>query len=183
MLSLSNGLSFLRAPLAFLFLVENVTFRIVAILLAMLSDSIDGYLARKRRSVTQFGAILDPAMDKFFVFFALTVLLIEGKIELWQSLAMISRDFFLCAFGIYLSLSGLWKAYECKSIRWGKATTALQFLALIGLTLSYTFPGYLYFIFILFGLLAFIELYLEMVQFKKNRKSAVIDCPSPTKKD
>lgn len=171
MLSLSNGLSFLRAPLAFLFLVENTTFRVSAILLAMFTDSIDGYLARKRRAVTQFGAILDPAMDKFFVFFVLTVLLFEGRIDLWKSLAMISRDFFLCAFGIYLSLSGLWKTYACKSIRWGKATTALQFIALIGLTLGFSFSKYFYCIFILFGLLAFIELFLELYLFKKSHSS------------
>jgi CDP-diacylglycerol--glycerol-3-phosphate 3-phosphatidyltransferase len=171
MLSLSNSLSFLRAPLAFLFLVENTACRIVAILLAMLTDCIDGYLARRRRSVTQFGAILDPAMDKFFVFFVLTILLLEGRLETWQALAMISRDFFLCAFGIYLSLAGHWRAYECKAIRWGKATTALQFLVLIGLTLGYTLPSYLYCVFVLFGLLAFIELCFELSQLSRRKKS------------
>ncbi len=164
MLSLSNSLSFLRAPLAFLFLVENTTFRIVAILLAMFTDSIDGYLARKRQAVTRFGAILDPAMDKFFVLFTLSILFTEGKLELWQGCSMISRDFFLCLFGIYLSLSGHWESYKCTAIRWGKVTTALQFIVLIGLTLGIEFPSYLYCIFILFGMLAFIELW----QIKKD---------------
>lgn len=159
MLSLSNGLSLLRAPLAFLFLFENATLRIIAIVLAMLTDSIDGYLARRRHAVTRLGAILDPAMDKFFVFFALTILMLEGRLELWQACAMISRDFFLCAFGIYLSISGYWESYQFRSIRWGKVTTALQFLILIGLTFGERFPTYMYVIFILFGLLAFLELY------------------------
>lgn len=170
MLSLSNGLSFLRAPLAFLFLIEDVHVRIMAIALAMFTDSIDGYLARRNRSVTRFGAILDPAMDKFFVFFALTILLVEGKLELWQSLAMISRDFFLCAFGLYLSVTARWKIYECKSICWGKVTTALQFLVLVGLTLSYRFPPYLFYVFTLFGVLAFIELCKELKSFKTSEK-------------
>ncbi len=159
MLSLHNSLSFLRAPLAFLFLIENTTFRVLAILLAMLTDSIDGYIARRFKAVSRFGAILDPAMDKFFVFFALTILVLEGKLMLWQALAMISRDFFLVLFGLYLSLYGHWENYRFTSIRWGKVTTALQFLVLIGLTLSLFFPGYFYGIFILFGLLAFIELW------------------------
>jgi CDP-diacylglycerol---glycerol-3-phosphate 3-phosphatidyltransferase len=158
MLSLSNGLSFLRAPLALLFLVESTTWRVIAIILAMLTDSIDGYLARRNRSASSFGAILDPAMDKFFVIFGLGVLLMEGKLEIWQACAMISRDFFLCVFGIYLSLSGHWQAYECKAIRWGKITTALQFFILIGLTLHFVFPWFVYALFILFGCLAFIEL-------------------------
>ncbi len=164
MLTLHNGLSFLRAPLAFLFLIENTSFRILAILLAMLTDSIDGYLARRCKAVSRFGAILDPAMDKFFVFFALTILFFEKKIHLWEGCAMISRDFFLVFFGIYLSLTGHWESYRFTSIRWGKVTTALQFLVLIVLTLGYTLPSYFYCIFILFGLLAFIELW----QIKKN---------------
>jgi CDP-diacylglycerol--glycerol-3-phosphate 3-phosphatidyltransferase len=159
MLSLSNSLSFLRAPLAFLFLIDNISCRLLAIFLAMLTDSIDGYLARKRRTTTQFGAILDPAMDKFFVFFALGILLVEKKLELWQGCSMVARDFSLCIFGLYISLSGQWNDYECKSLRWGKVSTALQFLVLIGLTLGLTPPSYLYLIFILFGVLAFIELF------------------------
>jgi CDP-diacylglycerol--glycerol-3-phosphate 3-phosphatidyltransferase len=171
MLSLSNSLSLLRAPLAFLFLVENTAFRIAAILLAMLTDSIDGYLARRRKAVTRLGAILDPAMDKFFVFFTLGVLFFEGHLEIWQACAMISRDFFLCVFGLYLSVTGYWENYQFTAIRWGKVTTALQFLVLVGLTLGIAFPSYLYGIFVLFGLLAFIELW----QIKKNAQASMSD--------
>jgi len=158
MLSLSNALSLLRAPLALLFLMEKPIFRLTAIVLAMATDSIDGYLARRSRSVTQFGAILDPAMDKFFVFFALGVLMMQGCLEKWQACAMISRDFFLCLFAIYLALAGKWQDYEFRSIRWGKVTTALQFIVLIGLSLEVPFPGYVYILFIVSGCLAFIEL-------------------------
>ena len=160
MLSLSNSLTFLRAPLAFLFLVENSSFRLVAIILAMFTDSIDGYVARKRCAATRFGAILDPIMDKFFVIFALAVFLHEGRLELWQALSMISRDFFLCVFGVYLALSGLWHTFECQAMRWGKISTALQFLTLVGLTLGFTFTWHVYTLFVLFGTLAFIELCL-----------------------
>ncbi len=159
MLSLSNSLSLLRAPLALLFLVENSSCRVAAIVLAMLTDSFDGYLARKRKTVTRLGAVLDPAMDKFFVLFALVVFYTEGKIEIWQSCSMIARDFFLCVFGIYLSLAGFWEKYRVTAIRWGKISTALQFLFLIGLSLNLVFPSYLYSIFVLFGGLAFIELW------------------------
>src|SRR5690348_3310287 len=135
MINLSNSLSLLRAPLALVFLLENPMLRIMAILLAMLTDSIDGYLARRSKTTSRFGAVLDPTMDKFFVFFALGALFIEHKIELWQALMMVSRDFALCLFGLYLSLSGLWQTYEFRSIRWGKITTGLQFLILMGVTL------------------------------------------------
>lgn len=163
MFSLSNSLSLLRAPLAFLFLVESPSLRLMAILLAMLTDSIDGYLARKSKTTSRLGAVLDPTMDKFFVFFALGVFFSEGKVALWQVLMMVSRDFALCLFGLYLSLSGLWQTYEFRSIRWGKVTTILQFIVLLGLTLEYSIPSYLYYSFIAFSLFGLYELF----QFKK----------------
>ena len=163
-MNLSNSLSLLRAPLAFLFLLENPTVRLLAILLAMLTDSVDGYLARRSQTVTRFGAVLDPAMDKFFVAFCLGVLVSEGNVEIWQALTMISRDFALCLFGLYLSLSGLWQSYEFRAIRWGKVTTALQFIVLVFMTLKYPISTYLYAAFVVFATLALVELF----QFKKS---------------
>lgn len=159
MFSLSNSLTLLRAPLAFCFLVESIPLRVSALLLAMLTDFMDGYVARKNQTTSQFGAVLDPLMDKFFVFFALSVLFTESKIELWQACAMISRDFFLCLFAIYLSLGRLWNTYKYKSIQWGKISTFLQFILLLGLTLGYTFPNFIFILFIVTGTLAFIQLF------------------------
>lgn len=171
MFTLSNGISLLRAPLAFLFLSQSVALRLAAIVLAMFTDALDGFFARRLRSTTQLGAVLDPAMDKLFVFIALTVLLFENQFELWQAAAMVTRDIFLCIFALYLKITGKWQVYQFRSIRWGKATTFLQFVVLINLTIGYFIPSLAYGVFILFGLLAFVEL----IQLAKNqRKSKVI---------
>ncbi|PIS02624.1 MAG: CDP-diacylglycerol--glycerol-3-phosphate 3-phosphatidyltransferase [Chlamydiae bacterium CG10_big_fil_rev_8_21_14_0_10_42_34] len=159
MLTASNSLSFIRAPLAFLFLQENPTLRLIAIILAMVTDSFDGYLARKSQSVTKFGAILDPTMDKFFVYFAMTVLFLEQKIAPWEMAAMLSRDFFVCLYGLFMILAGRWKTVVFRAIRWGKITTALQFIVLIGLVVDITFPWYVFSSFMLMGWLAFLELF------------------------
>jgi CDP-diacylglycerol--glycerol-3-phosphate 3-phosphatidyltransferase len=159
MITASNSLSFIRAPLAFLFLQDNSTLRILAIILAMLTDSIDGYLARRSQSVSRFGAILDPTMDKFFVYFAMTVLFLEHKLASWEMAAMLSRDFFLFLFGIIMAAAGRWKSIVFRAIRWGKVTTALQFVVLIGLVLNVSFPWYLFATFIVMGWLAFLELF------------------------
>ena len=158
MLNLSNFLSFLRAPLAFLFLLPDPSLRLFAITLAMITDSIDGYIARKNQVAGRFGAILDPAMDKFFVYFALIVMMAENKLLGWQAFAMISRDLALIIFGLYLGFSGYWQSYEFKAIRWGKVSTALQFMLLMGLSAGYVFPWYIYGAFIAIGLLALNEL-------------------------
>lgn len=159
MITLSNSLSFVRAPLAFLFLCESPMLRILAILLAMATDSVDGYLARRNRSASRFGAILDPAMDKFFVYFALSIFVLEGKIAAWETVAMLSRDFFLALYGLLMLVLRRWKSIVFQGIRWGKITTALQFLVLIGLALGYTFPWPLFAAFIVMGWLAFLELF------------------------
>ena len=158
MFTLSNSLSFIRGPLALLFLQTSPLWRLLAIIFAMITDSIDGYVARRSRSTSRFGAILDPAMDKFFVYFALAVFLHEGKLEIWQATAMLSRDFFLCLYGLFMVVLGRWKTVVFRAIRWGKVTTALQFIVLLGLVYDVAFAWYIYGAFVVMGWFAFLEL-------------------------
>jgi CDP-diacylglycerol--glycerol-3-phosphate 3-phosphatidyltransferase len=169
MITISNSLSFLRAPLAFIFLQTNPFLRLGAIILAMLTDCIDGYLARKNRSTSRFGAILDPAMDKFFVYFVLSILFWENNLSLWEALAMLSRDFFLCIYGLLMITTGRWKTVIFRAIRWGKVTTALQFIVLIGLSFHVSFSWYTYAAFFFMGALAFFELFQNYMVLPAER--------------
>lgn len=168
MLSLSNTLSLLRAPLAFLLLVDSIFVRITAIFLAMCTDCLDGYLARKRHTTSQLGAVLDPAMDKFFVYFALILFLSEQKLQIWQACSMISRDFFLCLFALYLSCFHRWKSHKYRSIRWGKVSTSLQFFSLMALAAGFQIPNFIFMIFIGAGILAFIELFRVRIPYQNK---------------
>lgn len=167
MLNLSNALSFLRAPLAFGLLIPDPLVRFVVVFLAMCTDCLDGYLARKNQTVSQVGAVLDPAMDKFFVYFALVVFLMEGKLETWQACAMVARDFFLCLFAIYMTFARLWRNYKYRSIRWGKISTSMQFISLMALCLGIQIPTAVFGLFIVTGALAFIELIKMRASFVK----------------
>lgn len=158
MLTVSNVLSLSRAGLALAFLQNNPWIRLLAIVLAMLTDYFDGYIARRSRTTTQFGAILDPLMDKFFVFFAAGVFFIEDTLPLIGLFALLSRDIALCLFGLFLGLVRGWKGYEVKAIWWGKITTVAQFALLIGLTIGFIFPTWVYLLFILMGVCALTEL-------------------------
>ena len=166
MFTLSNFLSFIRAPLALVFLQKNVTLRVIAIVLAMISDSVDGYFARRNKSVSRFGAILDPVMDKFFVYFVLLILFLEKNISLWQVLTLLSRDFALILYGISIVILRKWPSLKLRPIRWGKVTTAMQFLIIIGITLGYNFSFYIYLLFVIFGVLALIELIKKKILSK-----------------
>ncbi len=164
MLTLSNGLSFIRAPLALLFLQENVSLRMWAVILAMITDSIDGYLARRSQSSSRFGAILDPTMDKFFVYFALTVLFLEEKVGALETVAFLSRDFSLCLYGTLMLTTRRWKTIEFRAIRWGKITTALQFVVLLGILVGISFPWPVFVLFPIMGWFAFLELYRRPIE-------------------
>lgn len=161
MLTIPNFISFLRFPLAFLFLKQDVSIRAVALILAMLTDGLDGFLARRFQLSSRFGTLLDPLMDRFFVFFVIVVLLGEGTIGFWEVLALVCRDISVILFGFYLVFSGKLTRYRFKAIWCGKATTFLQFLVFLGLTLNIAIPPFTYTLFILLGLMALIELYLS----------------------
>jgi CDP-diacylglycerol--glycerol-3-phosphate 3-phosphatidyltransferase len=162
MFTVSNVLSLVRGPLAFLFLIPRMDIRVVAVSLAILTDCIDGYLARKYKYTTKFGAILDPAMDKFFVFFAVTVLFFEKSLPFWQILTMLSRDISLFLFSFVLLFQKRIKTYNYRSLVWGKATTSLQFLVLFLIALNFSIPNYLFLLFIGLGFLVLIELFFTL---------------------
>lgn len=157
--TLSNFLSFIRGPIALLFIFDNVFYRTLAILVALATDCLDGYLARRYRMTSQIGAFLDPLMDKFFVSFAVCMLLFEGNLKLWEALALISRDFAVLLFGLYIALRGTWANFQFRSIWSGKITTTMQFFVLLGLTFHLGMPLYIFWCFIALGILALFELY------------------------
>ena len=159
MFTLSNILTLLRIPAAFMFIVDNVAVRLAAIALAVVSDLLDGYIARKHGTVSQLGAMLDPVVDKFFMFFSLGILVATGYMPIWAMLCMLSREICLIIFGIYLSFSKSWDKLEFRSIIWGKATTAAQFVVLILVVLGLALPWYIYALFIPVGIMTVISLY------------------------
>lgn len=155
----SNFLSFLRIPLAFMLLIDHTFYRFLAIALAMLTDSLDGYLARRYRMTSQLGVFLDPFTDKFFVLFAIGVFMHEGYLQIGEAVALVSRDIAIGLFGLYLKIKGAWARFPVQSIWCGKITTFLQFLVLLAFTFHYHIPPYAFVIFIILGIMALFELY------------------------
>lgn len=159
MFNLPNLLSLSRIPLALLFLQSNPLFRALAIIAAMLTDGMDGFIARRSGQSTRLGTVLDPIMDKFFVFFVLATFIQESRLSLLEACLFICRDFSVVVYGCYLLLRGYLMRYRFRAIWCGKITTALQFTTLLVLTLNVSIPFFIYSLFIILGLLALFELY------------------------
>lgn len=60
---------------------------------AALTDSLDGYIARKRKQVTKLGTILDPLADKLLITSALVSLVELGQVAAWVAVVILGREF------------------------------------------------------------------------------------------
>jgi len=65
------------------------------LLIASVSDGVDGYLARKFQWTSVFGSIADPLADKLLLVSSFILLAALGKIPLWVMGLIIARDIFI----------------------------------------------------------------------------------------
>lgn len=158
---LPNLLSLLRIPLAFLFLIDDSWYRSTALVGAMLTDVLDGFLARRYQQSSQLGAWLDPLADKFFMLFALIVFFLENRMTSYQIAAMLSRDIALLLFGGYLFLVGQMRSYRVQAILFGKMMTALQLIVACAIVWRMNIPSLVFLAFIFLGALSLGELFFN----------------------
>ena len=59
---------------------------------AMATDQVDGWLARRRNQTSTFGSLLDPIADKVLVLAVLTMLVAEGVAPAWMVAAIVARE-------------------------------------------------------------------------------------------
>lgn len=108
--TIPNLLSMLRLALVPVFLVLIVVGSYVAALVvlvvASLTDLLDGYLARRLRQVTRLGQLLDPAADRLYIFAALVGLAANDLVPWWIVVVIVARDVFLLVLGIVLANHG-----------------------------------------------------------------------------
>ena len=73
------------------------------IILIVLSDFLDGYVARKTDEITNFGKIIDPVADKICLVVVLIFLIFEYKLPFLLFFLLLSvRDVYLIIIGVYL---------------------------------------------------------------------------------
>ena len=70
---------------------------ITVFVLAIVSDAVDGYLARRMNQTTRLGAILDPLADKLLLVGGIVVLSIDYRpilptIPIWLTTLIVTRD-------------------------------------------------------------------------------------------
>ena len=101
-----------------------------------LTDKLDGYLARSRGEVTNFGKFLDPIADKLCVTCALLYLLELELIPSWAVLVVLAREFLVSGIRMIVASEGTVIAAS----NLGKWKTAVTMLSIGGFLLSVTVP-------------------------------------------
>jgi CDP-diacylglycerol--glycerol-3-phosphate 3-phosphatidyltransferase len=94
--TLSNIISFIRilfaAPIYYYISIHENMIALLFILLAVLTDTLDGYFARKWNQITTLGKIIDPLADKACTIAGFLALSFYHDLPLWVTLAIIVRD-------------------------------------------------------------------------------------------
>ncbi|MBW5444501.1 CDP-diacylglycerol--glycerol-3-phosphate 3-phosphatidyltransferase [Cohnella sp. CFH 77786] len=112
--------------------------QVVALLLFIIAastDGLDGYIARKRKIVTNLGKLLDPLADKLLMAAVLISLVEMGKLGAWVAIIIISREWAVTGLRQVALLEGTVVAAS----QWGKWKTAIQ-IAMIIVLLINNFP-------------------------------------------
>ena len=67
-------------------------YALAAFIIASLTDTVDGIVARKYGQVTDFGKFIDPLADKLLVIAALLIFVQNGQMTSWAAMIVITRE-------------------------------------------------------------------------------------------
>ena len=96
------------------------------------TDWLDGYLARSRNEVTDFGKFMDPLADKILVVAALVSLVELGQLPTWVVLIILAREFIVS--GVRMMAASKGEVIAASMI--GKFKTVFQMIAIVLFTIK-----------------------------------------------
>ena len=135
-MNLPNKLTILRIimiPFFVFFLLSGVGgsaskwIALVIFAAASITDTLDGYIARRDNLITDFGKFMDPLADKLLVCSALICFVELDKLPAWMVIIIIAREFIISGFRLVASDNGIVIAASW----WGKSKTISQMIMII----------------------------------------------------
>lgn len=166
-MNLPNLLTFIRfglIPLYFLaFFSESphsMKWALGILLVAGLTDLLDGYIARKYNLITPLGIILDPLADKLMMLSVVLSLIFADRISWIAAALLFFRD------GIMIAASAFFHFRDKQIVPatwWGKSTTVLYYFTVVGIMFMWPFADLL-----LWGtiLLSFVTSFVYLTKFR-----------------
>lgn len=143
-MNLANKLTILRMFLVPVFLIfiavkgipYGTVIATIIFIAASLTDQLDGYIARSRNQVTNFGKFMDPLADKLLVTTALISLVDLHIISGYVAIIIIAREFAVSGLRTIAASEGIVIAASW----WGKIKTVIQIVAIVAALINLTYP-------------------------------------------
>ncbi len=146
MFNLANKLTLLRIFLIPVFLIVLLyDFRLgnmaryIAVsifIIASITDALDGYVARSRNLVTNFGKLIDPLADKMLVAAALIAMVELSLLPSWVVILIICREFTITGFRTLAASSNV--IIAAGSL--GKIKTIIQMVMIVFILAGFEMP-------------------------------------------
>ena len=112
-MNLPNKLTLLRIIMIPVFVVLlyldfpfNNLVALAVFILASITDTLDGYIARKYNLITDFGKFMDPIADKLLVTAAMLVFVDWHMIPAWVVIVVVAREFIVSALRLVAANNG-----------------------------------------------------------------------------
>lgn len=106
---------------------------LIIFIAASITDTLDGYIARRDNLITDFGKFMDPLADKMIVCAAMICLVSIGRLAAFVCIIIIAREFIISGFRLVASDNGVVIAASM----WGKVKTVSQMLMVILLIIDF----------------------------------------------
>ncbi len=141
----------------------------VIFILASITDTLDGYLARKNNQITVFGKFMDPLADKLLVCSAMICLVELRLLPSWIVIIIVGREFIISGFRLIAAERGIVIAASY----WGKFKTVSQMIMVI--LLVFHFGGFFDILEQIFIWLSVILTVISLVDYMYKNKDILKD--------
>lgn len=105
--TIPNLLSILRIllilPIALLIWHNNLSLVLLLVVIAVITDFLDGIIARRLNQISEWGKVLDPLADKLAIGAILIVLYLKHLVPLWLVVIVVGRDLAIVLAGLFLA--------------------------------------------------------------------------------
>ncbi len=147
-------------PLTLVYLTDwehKEVFLLITVIIAGITDFLDGYVARAEGKTSYLGAVHDFTADKLFVLSALLVFSVAGVIPCWVTFVILYREIIVMGMRIYTSFH----KKEIKATIVGKYKTAILFAGMIALLLDLPFYMWIIYLSLILTVVSFIDYFLK----------------------
>src|SRR5437879_7095241 len=139
-----NQITFLRLGFLPFFLIlipyYHCRWALLVLVIAGLSDGIDGVLARILNQRSALGAYLDPIADKLLLSSSFVILAFKKQLAWWLTILVLSRDVLILIVAVVILLVSGYRPFP-PSI-YGKLTTASEIILVFLVVLGAAYPNY-----------------------------------------